>query len=66
MVSLPNHAGCRSAPWCWWVTAATPSPCRGTGQALDLLHCCQSLAHPVTLIARLRLNAALYARLYAF
>ena len=25
MVSLPNYAGCRSAPWCWWVTAATPS-----------------------------------------
>ena len=37
-----------------------PSPCRGTGQALDLLHCCQSLAQPVTLIARLRLDAALY------
>ena len=29
--------------------------------ALDLLHCCQSLRHPVTLIARLRLDAALYA-----
>ena len=28
---------------------------------LDLLHCCQSLARPVTLIARLRLDAALYA-----
>ena len=28
---------------------------------LDLLHCCQSLRHPVTLIARLRLDAALYA-----
>ena len=28
---------------------------------LDLLHCCQSLAPPVTLIARLRLDAALYA-----
>ena len=27
---------------------------------LDLLHCCQSLALPVTLIARLRLDAALY------
>ena len=27
---------------------------------LDLLHCCQSLAQPVTLIARLRLDAALY------
>ena len=26
---------------------------------LDLLHCCQSLAQPVTLIARLRLDAAL-------
>ena len=25
---------------------------------LDLLHCCQSLAQPVTLIARLRLDAA--------
>ena len=28
---------------------------------LDLLHCCQSLCEPVTLIARLRLDAALYA-----
>ena len=28
---------------------------------LDLLHCCQSLPEPVTLIARLRLDAALYA-----
>ncbi len=28
---------------------------------LDLLHCCQSLRQPVTLIARLRLDAALYA-----
>ena len=46
-------------PWRWWATAATLSPCRGTGQALDLLHCCQSLAQPVTLIARLRLDAAL-------
>ena len=27
---------------------------------LDLLHCCQSLRQPVTLIARLRLDAALY------
>ena len=28
---------------------------------IDLLHCCQSLRAPVTLIARLRLDAALYA-----
>ena len=28
---------------------------------LDLLHCCQSLREPITLIARLRLDAALYA-----
>ncbi len=28
---------------------------------LDLLHCCQRLREPVTLIARLRLDAALYA-----
>ena len=28
---------------------------------LDLLDCCQSLAQPVTLVARLRLDAALYA-----
>ena len=28
---------------------------------LDLLHCCQSLRQPVTLIARLRLDTALYA-----
>ena len=34
----------------------------GNGYAvLDLLHCCQSLREPVTLIARLRLDAALYA-----
>ena len=24
MVSLPNHAGCRSDPWCWWATTAMP------------------------------------------
>ena len=29
---------------------------------LDLIHCCQSLREPVILIARLRLDAALYAR----
>ena len=28
---------------------------------LDLLHCCRSLREPVTLIARLRLGAAVYA-----
>ena len=28
---------------------------------LDLLHCCRSLREPVTLVARLRLDAALYA-----
>ena len=28
---------------------------------LDLLHCCQAMPEPVTLIARLRLDAALYA-----
>ena len=28
---------------------------------LDMLHCCQSLREPVTLIARLRGDAALYA-----
>ena len=28
---------------------------------LDLLHLCQSLSEPVTLIARLRLDAGLYA-----
>ena len=38
-------------------TTAGPSPCRGTGTALDLLRCCQSLLQPVTLIARLRLDA---------
>ena len=37
-----------------------PSPCRGAGQALDLLHFCRSLPEPVTLIARLRLDAGLY------
>ena len=53
-------AGYPTAPWRWWETAATPSPCRGTGQALDLLHFCQSLEQPVTLITRLRLDAGLY------
>ena len=24
MVSLPNHAGCRSVHWCWWATKDTP------------------------------------------
>jgi hypothetical protein len=28
---------------------------------IDLLHACQSLAHPVTMVTRLRLDAALYA-----
>ena len=32
-----------------------------TYAVLDLLHCCQSLREPVTLIARLRLDPALYA-----
>ena len=43
-------------------------PCRplvlvgdGGYAVLDLLHLCQSLSEPVTLIARLRLDAALYA-----
>ena len=31
------------------------------GDGSGLLHCCQSLAQPVTLIARLRRDAALYA-----
>lgn len=31
-----------------------------TYAALDFLHACQSLAHPVTVITRLRLDAALY------
>ena len=48
-----SAAGCRTVRWCWWGTAATPS--------LDLLHFCQSLREPVTLIARLRLDAGLYA-----
>ena len=24
MVSLPNHAGCPTDPWCWWATTAMP------------------------------------------
>ena len=41
--------------------AAPPPPGAGGRQQLRrLLHCCQSLAQPVTLIARLRLDAALY------
>ncbi len=61
MVSLPNHAGCPTDLWYWWAIAVTPSPYRSTGQALDLLHCCQSLPQPVTCITRLRLDAGLYA-----
>ena len=46
-------AGCPTDLWCWW---------GDNGYAvLDLLHCCQALREPVTLIARLRLDAALYA-----
>ena len=53
MVSLPNHAGCRSAPWCWWATTVTPCWTCSTAAS--------PYAEPVTLIARLRLDAALYA-----
>ena len=50
MVSLPNHAGCPTDPWCWWATTAMPC------------WICSTAASPsVTLIARLRLDAALYA-----
>ena len=58
--SCNSGAGRPTVPWRWWETAATPSPCRGTGQALDLLHFCQSLPQPVTFITRLRLDAGLY------
>ena len=58
--SCNSGAGRPAVPWRWWETAATPSPCRGTGQALDLLHFCQSLPQPVTFITRLRLDAGLY------
>ena len=61
MVSLPNHAGCPTVPWYWWAIVVTPSPYRSTGQALDRLHCCQSLPQPVTCITRLRLDAGLDA-----
>ena len=53
MVSLPNHAGCPQRP-----LALVGD---NSYAVLDLLHCCQSLREPVTLIARLRLDAALYA-----
>ena len=58
--SCNSGAGCPAVPWRWWETAATPSPCRGTGQALDLLHFCQSLPQPVTFITRLRRDSGLY------
>ena len=48
MVSLPNHAGFRSAGAGGRRQLRRPRP-----------HCCQSLANPL-LIARLRLDAALY------
>ena len=46
-------AGCPTGPWCWWATTATPS----------WIYCTAAspLREPVTLIARLRLDAALYA-----
>ena len=43
-----GHAAAPLAAAVWWAK-------------LHLLHCCQSLREPVTLIARLRLDAALYA-----
>ena len=45
-----------------WLPQRPPGGWWGDGgyAVLDLLHCCQSLAQPVTLIARLRLDAALY------
>ena len=44
-----------------WLPQRSPVLVGDGGYAvLDLLHCCQSLAQPVTLIARLRLDAALY------
>ena len=46
-------AGCRSDPWCWWATTAMPCWICSTAA--------RSLRDPVTLIARLRLDAALYA-----
>ena len=54
-------------PLCSYEADATgcPSPPgAGGGRAsggLDLLHCCRSLRQPVTLIAHLRLDSALYA-----
>ena len=44
-MSLPNYAGCRSVPL---VLVGD-----GGYAVLDLLHCCQSLAQPVILIAPL-------------
>ena len=45
-----------------WLPHRPPALVGDGGYAvLDLLHCCQSLAQPVTLIACLRLDAALYA-----
>ena len=53
MVMQLRRWHCPSGRWCWWATTATPCWIK--------LHCCQSLREPVTLIARLRLDAALYA-----
>ena len=45
-----------------WLPQRQPVLVGDNGYAvLDLLHCCQSLREPVTLIARLRMDAALYA-----
>ena len=47
----------------WTPMAASPTPGDGGRSAsggLDLLHFCQSVREPVTLIARLRLDAGLY------
>ena len=45
---------------CWLPQRSLVLVGDGGYAVLDLLHCCQSLAQPVTLIARLRLDAALY------
>jgi hypothetical protein len=45
----------------WWPERAVVAVADSTYAALDFLAACQARAHPVTVITRLRLDAALYA-----
>ena len=58
---VPGHSALAQAAGCPTDPGAGGRQSGDSYAVLDLLHCCQSLREPVTLIARLRLDAALYA-----